>query len=111
MTLLEAVTQVVEKSNTAAQLTDLAIGTVTSASPLKITIDATQTPLEASVLLLTETVVEKRTTALKHKHTDEEPDKLENIVLQRGLAVNDKVLLLRVQHGQRYVVLSRVVGG
>ena len=111
MTLLEAVTQVVEKSNAAAQLTDIAVGTVTSASPLTITIDATQTPLQASVLLLTETVTERRTTALKHKHTEEEPDALDNVLLQRGLAAGDKVLLLRVQHGQRYVVLSRVVGG
>ena len=30
------------------------------------------------------------------------------ITLNRGLEVGDKVLMLRVQHGQKYVVLSRV---
>ena len=30
------------------------------------------------------------------------------ITLNRGLELGDKVLMLRVQHGQKYVVLSRV---
>lgn len=33
------------------------------------------------------------------------------IILNRGLAVGDRVLLLQVQHGQRFLVLSRVFGG
>lgn len=33
------------------------------------------------------------------------------ILLNRGLEVGDKVLLLRVQSGQKFIVLSRVFGG
>lgn len=33
------------------------------------------------------------------------------IILNRALAVDDKVLLLRVQSGQKFIVLSRVFGG
>ena len=32
-------------------------------------------------------------------------------VINRGLQVGDKVILLRVQSGQRFIVLSRVYGG
>lgn len=34
-----------------------------------------------------------------------------SITINRGLAVGDKVLLLRVQSGQKFVVLSRLFGG
>ena len=33
------------------------------------------------------------------------------IIINRGLALNDKVLLLRVANGQKFVVLSRVMEG
>ena len=33
------------------------------------------------------------------------------IILNRGLAVGDKVLLLRVQSGQKFIILSRVMKG
>ena len=33
------------------------------------------------------------------------------IILNRALAVGDKVLLLRVQSGQKFIILSRVMGG
>ena len=138
-----------QKSMDAAQLSDLRIGTVTSASPLEITIDTAMAPLTSAVLYLTASVVEKKIpvqththtiTGLGHHHTAGDSvtsDSLtgtyttnealsdvaciENghtlpvedgyIILNRGLAVNDKVLLLRVASGQKFIVLSRVMEG
>lgn len=135
-----------QKNSDAMQPTDLSIGTVTSASPLEITISTAMPPLPASVLYLTSAVVEKKmpmlehthkTGGLQHEHTipsgstgpalsgEFESSKeltsvavMENgkplpvkggyIILNRGLETGDKVLLLRVQKGQKFIVLSRV---
>ena len=79
------------------------------------------------MLYLTEPVVEKKIPVLQHTHTTPEgttgsaldsvacvehgkPLPVENgyILLNRGLEVGDKVLMMKVQKGQKYVVLSRV---
>lgn len=202
MNLAETVYLMVQKSMKAAQLTDLEIGTVTSVGPLEITNDPSMPPLQASILLLTAAVIEKKIPILTHSHDVEglnhshsvtglshlhntngmghthtldglghthtltegstgsaldgsyttgdalpgsyPSDKqltgtypttgalgdvestsalggvacIENgvtlpvengyIILNRGLAVGDKVLLLRVQNGQKFIVLSRI---
>lgn len=127
--------QLTQESMKSAQLTDLQIGTVTSASPLEITVSTSMAPLQASVLYLTVNVVEKKIPVLQHNHAihdtytggGESEDNLmqsdiicyENgtalpvqngyIILNRALEVGDIVLLLRVQNGQKFVVLSRVM--
>lgn len=148
MELAETLFYMMQKNAEAMQLTDLVIGTVTRAAPLEITINTAMAPLKSSVLLLTENVVEKKISALTHKHeipeetlshyhyysgaptsteltgaydTDEQlsgvvcvengvqlPTTDDWIIINRALAVGDRVLLLRVQHGQKFVVLSRV---
>lgn len=169
MELIEVLQQINQQSMGAAGLTDLQIGTVTSASPLEITVDTLMQPLKAEVLYLTEPVVEKKIPVLTHLHTTsgfahthdittlghthtsggdttseglsgtyqteealsqdafDSDNRLTSIVcyengvalpvengfiiLNRALAVGDKVLLLRVQSGQKFIVLSRVMGG
>ena len=138
MELLDVLQQISQANNRAMQPTDLVVGTVTSVKPLEITTDNQAAPLRASVLYLTAAVVEKKVTTFAHSHntthnhvvTDatiqpagqcsteltgitcyENGQALPNdgfITLNRGLEVGDKVLMLRVQHGQKYVVLSRV---
>lgn len=44
-------------------------------------------------------------------HGKELPEKDGYIILNQALCVGDKVLLLRVQRGQKFVILSRVYGG
>ena len=94
-------------------------------------------PLRQQVLFLTEPVIEKKIPILQHNHVihdtytggGESEDNLlqdaivcyENgkalpvqngyIILNRALEVGDKVLLLRVMGGKRFIVLSRVFGG
>lgn len=146
MQLLDVLQQVSQQTMQAMAPTDLVIGTVTSASPLQITINTAMAPLNETVLYLTSAVVERKIPVLSHTHTLntlahdhtvgeetssealsgefeteaalEEVACLENgvplpvangyITLNRALATGDKVLLLRVQNGQKFVVLSRI---
>ena len=166
MNLSETLYWMMQQNQRAGQPTNLAFGTVTSASPLEITDDIQSDALKAPVLILTESVVEKKIPVLAHVHNTSgfththqistlshshqysggttqnaltgsyttreslsqdtftsdqqlsditcyengQPLPVEDgyIILNRALAVGDRVLLLRVQNGQRYIVLSRV---
>lgn len=146
MNLCDVLHQMMQESQAAAQPTDLRLGTVTKAEPLEISINPQMAPLQRSVLYLTESVVEKKITALAHSHTtgglshshtadgaatsaalagsygssqtlgdivcyengQALPTEEGYLLLNRGLQVGDKVLLLRVQSGQKFIVLSRI---
>lgn len=128
MNLAETIYMMTQKSQKAAQLTELKIGTVTSASPLEISISPNMPPLQSGVLLLTSAVVEKKIPILQHNHTvpgtgdtgealasitcveNGSTLPVENgyIILNRALKIGDKVILLRVQSGQKFIILSRV---
>lgn len=168
MNLAEQLYRMMQANQQAMQPTDLAIGTVTAADPLSISINAAMEPLRREVLYLTAAVVEKKIPVLRHGHTisglghshtvtglshthayedgakatgsaldgeyttssglgggsfpasealadivvleDGEPLPVEggDIIFNRALAEGDKVLLLRVQHGQKFIVLSRI---
>ena len=135
MELKDILQQLTQESMKSAQLTDLQIGTVTSVSPLEITVSTSMAPLQSGVLYLTVNVVEKKIPVLQHNHvihdtytgggTSEDnlmqssiicyengtalPVQNGYIILNRALEVGDIVLLLRVQNGQKFVVLSRVM--
>lgn len=160
MTLLDMLVQISDQSQSANQPTDLEFGTVTAVGPLEITRDSQQAPLKESVLVLTESVIEKKIPILSHKHytstlthshggqvqpdltgsyisetslvsagynsalqsediicyENGEPLPVEDgyIILNKKLEVGDRVVLMKVQKGQRFIVLSRVfetIGG
>lgn len=156
MSLSQALYQMMQDNQAAGHPTDLRVGTVTSESPLEITINTQSAPLKGPVLILTESVVEKKIPVLEHRHhintlghshtcpdggtstdlTGSYPtlyslysqgaggDQTQNVVcyehgkplpvedgyiiLNRKLEVGDKVIMLRVENGQRFIVLSRV---
>lgn len=156
MNLFDTLVMVSEGTSKASQPCDLEVGTVTTVNPLSITRDVAQAPLTEAVLILTESVVEKKIPILDHIHhintlghshtcpdggtstnlTGSYPtltslvsegansDQTQNIIcyehgqplpiedgyiiLNRALEVGDKVLLLRVQKGQKFIILSRV---
>ena len=127
MELIQALQMVVQKNYQAMQPTDLVIGTVTGISPLEITSNTAMAPLRAPVLYLTENVIEKKIPVLQHTHTTADgntgtalesvacvengqvlPVEGGHIILNRALQVGDKVLMMKVQKGQKFVVLSRV---
>lgn len=148
MELADVLHQMMTESAEAMQPTDLAIGTVTKADPLEITINTAMAPLRKEVLYLTASVIEWKIPTLQHLHQisslshehsnsagattkgleSEYPTQtslntgtihgyqngaqlpIENgyIILNRALITGDKVLLLRVNHGQKFIVLSRL---
>ena len=81
--LVGVIQQIVQETVQAMKLTDKATGTVLSAAPLSIQTDMTMQAIPAAALLITDPV--------------------------RGrLAAGDRVLMLRVQGGQQYIILSRI---
>lgn len=106
--LYEAMKMVARSTMEHSDLCDLVIGYVVSLSPLEIK-TADRIILKEQQLLLTSAVTEK-TINVKHRHIDTELDQLsEKLIVRDGLKKDDGVLLLRVQHGQRYIILSKVV--
>lgn len=120
MTLLDVLQQINKSSMDAAGLTDMTVGTVTAADPLEITLDISQAPLKEEIIILTDTVKGKVIDIAGSSYFTDRNGELcciwgssEDIpegsaVVTLPLAVGDKVLLLAVQHGQRYIVLSRL---
>lgn len=72
-------------------------GTVTEAMPLQIQVDQ-RFILSGNALVLPESIMESKI----------ELDGKE-IVVRRGLAKGDRVLMVRMQGGQSYIVLDRLV--
>ena len=131
MELLDALQQIAQQSASALSPAELVIGTVTAADPLEISVD---TAMDTKIPILRHT---HRISGLGHSHaapeggtstdltgTYETSEALEDIactefgkpllvkdgsiLLNRGLEAGDKVLLLQVMHGQRFVILSRI---
>ena len=129
MELKDVLQQMMQQTQKATQPSEMQIGTVTSVDPLEITLDTNMATLNESVLYLTEPVVEKKIPILEHKHNapggvtdaallqseiicDEHSTGLPvdggYIIFNEALAAGQKVLLMRVQNGQKFVILSRV---
>lgn len=98
---------------------NLLFGTVTKANPLEVNVDQRFT-LTEDFLVVTEQLTAYEID-LKHDHAYEdatdtgsltkttEPALPEKIVIRKGLEAGDQVVLLRMQGGQSYIVLDRVV--
>lgn len=129
MELKDAIQQLVQSAVKSMQPADLRVGTVTSENPLKISINTAMAALEAPLLYLTQTVTNKRIVAPEgalrgiscvdggetlDRGTYTDPatgTTYDYVTINRALQRGDKVLLLRVQSGQKFIVLSRVEGG
>ena len=102
MDLLDVINSIIQTNTDAQKLTDIVIGTVVTASPLSIQITPTLI-LPAEVLILCESVQEKEYEVMDVTLT--------NVIgkyKREALAVDDKVIMLRVLKGQQFIVLSKV---
>jgi hypothetical protein len=121
--MIEQIKQIVKNVLDNEKLTEYTSGTVSSISPLKIKVNQ-KLELPESVLLLTFPVKElKINLSHDHQYPNELPTsttKIEvpkdtdytdfsEVVIVEGLKVGDKVTMLRVEKGQKYIVLSKVV--
>lgn len=119
--MLQEIQSAIKNMTDNMKLTDYVYGEVISIEPLKIKVDQKLT-LNASIIILTSAVIEKK---INYRHTHgyldtndsssynrttstESPD-LSEIIIVEGLAIGDKVLMLRVENGQKFIVLSKVV--
>ena len=128
MELIDSINQIVMNALRAAQLTDLAVGTVESISPLSVKLDTSQQVIRQEILYRTEAVLERKLKLLDHTHSTPEgtsgpgrsavevmidgkvaPVRDGYVILSSGLAAGDKVLLLAVLGGQKFIILSRIV--
>lgn len=94
--LLDVLHQMVQETVAAQKPADVAFGTVTSASPLSIRVEGTMQDIPAVALVLTWPVTEIR---------------IGSTTINQALQAGDRVVMLRVSKGQRFIVLSRVQGG
>ncbi|MDQ0063561.1 DUF2577 domain-containing protein [Paenibacillus harenae] len=87
------------------------VGKVTSVNPLEVNVDPRFT-LPEDFLIVPESLT-KMEVDLSHSHNSYEGSTGEaltnKVVIRKGLEAGDAVLLLRVQGGQQYVVLDKVV--
>ena len=94
MELIDTINKIVKNNLEAQKLTELAIGKVTATNPLSITTSANLPPIPAEAIILTDSVKERI---------------VDDVMVQSDLAVDDAVIMLRVMHGQQYIVLSKIV--
>jgi hypothetical protein len=117
--LLDLIKRAARDAVAAAGPVQVHVGSVVSADPLSVQVDQRFT-LTAEFLLVPEQLIHYEV-ELRHTHgyldvseSGTGPGQTEEalptpVVIRRGLAVGDKLLLLRVQGGQQYVILDRVV--
>ena len=104
MDLCEVVQRIVQDNIEAQKPTDISTGTVVSTSPLNITIDVELPPLSGDDLILTEAVKAWDET-VTIEYSGGTPQSA--VIHHKGLTIGDKVIMIRVSKGQRFIVLSR----
>ena len=102
MDLIEVLQQIMQDGYSGLKPTDLVFGTVTTLTPFTVTIDGTMSPLPEAALVRTVGVMPKT-----YEGTDSGGYRF-TVVINEGLAVGNKVVMLRCAAGQRYIVLSKV---
>ena len=100
--LLKIIKQAAVNAVNASKPVHIVFGTVLNVSPLKIKIEQ-KLILESEQLILTRNVTNYKTSIV----IDGE---IKNITINNGLKINNHVLLVRMQEGQKYIVLDRIGG-
>lgn len=96
---IDVLHSIVQENQAAQKPADIAFGTVLSASPLSIQTDGSAQALPPSALVLTSGVVAKSASVRGGSGG--------TVVINEGLAAGDRVVMLRVSKGNRFIVLSK----
>lgn len=94
----------------------IAYGTVTKTNPLEINVEQRMN-IKGDMILLTSNVIDKEVEVEVNDKTEgggtgphiHEYKGTKKHIHKKGLKVGEKVLLLRIQGGQKYIVLDRLV--
>lgn len=98
--LIDVIHSINQESMDGRKPADIAYGIVTSISPLAVQLQTTMQPIPEKALVLTSSVIAKTAPVLGGQGG--------TVMINEGLVVGDKVVMLRVSRGQRYIVLSKV---
>lgn len=99
--LLNTIKQASMAANSASNPVNVLFGVVTKSNPLEVNVDQRFT-LPADFLIVPESLMPIELPAALQQQESK-------LLIRRGLEAGDKVLLLRLQGGQQFVVLDRVV--
>lgn len=94
---------------------NISFGKVISVSPLKVQIEQKLT-LTKEQLVLSEKVTNYKTSIYLDASTTSVEDHKHalkgtfNVTVNNSLKINDEVILLRMQQGQKYIILDRIGG-
>lgn len=80
--------------------TEMAMGTVVATDPVSVQVNIDSPPIPASALQLTD--------AVKERIVPVQGGSGGTVKVGEGLKAGDRVLMLRVQKGQQYIILSRI---
>lgn len=97
MELIERLKSIINDTVKAMDLLDTGYATVVSISPLTLKIQATQLTVIEPVVVITDNVRYKAVTVQG-----------ETVVINPGLRAGDKVLVMKANSGQNYIVISKV---
>lgn len=98
--LLGVIQMIVQENLKGQKPADKMTGTVISVAPLSVQPDISMPPIPAAGLLLTD--------AVKARSAEVKGGGGGTVEVVPGLAVGDKVLMLRVSSGQCYLILGRL---
>lgn len=102
--LIDVLNMISQNNQAAQKPADIAFGTVTSISPISIQVDGSMQSIPAAAIILTSAVVER---IVDVDGVSEDMPHL-TVKVTEGLSAGDKVVMLRVSKGNRYIVLSKV---
>jgi hypothetical protein len=97
--MLEAIKRAALDAVAASNAVAVMFGTVTNKNPLEVNVDQRFT-LDADFLIQTAATTELKAEIGGYEH-----------VIRPGLQAGDRVVLLRIQGGQRFLILDKVVSG
>jgi hypothetical protein len=95
--MLEAIKRAAQEAVEAAGPVQVQLGVVTNDNPLEVLVD-NRLSLSEDFLIVPETLVEFKLAIGSNEYE-----------IRKPLAAGDKLLLIRMQGGQRYVIMDRVV--
>lgn len=97
--LIDILNNIAQKNQDGQKPADVVMGTVVQASPLSVQIDGSMQPIPTAGLI--------QTVGVAAKTAQVQGGGGGTVVINEGLAAGDRVVMLRVSKGQRYIVLSK----
>ncbi len=98
--LIDVIQNIIQENIKGQKLADIAYGTVKGTNPLAVQLQATMQDIPAAAIV--------ETVGVKYKQSDVIGGNGGYVVINEGLKAGDKVAMLRVSGGQRYILLSKV---